>query len=182
MFWKVAEHTEQENQQWCWLRAVEWEQWPLFVSQPLIPPLLLFAAPATIFATLILVGWLWSLVRHRAVHPDLAYVGCIFVGFLKWPSALICSGLFLWRHEYSLAALAALWPAVTMALCWLVPSGLTGVVEKKFVARLLCTPETAIFGEPYRPHWSTTAVRYGVPLICMASLYGAWRVWTYLKG
>ena len=97
MFWRAVEHTAEENEHWCSLRAVEWERWPLFVSQPLIPPLLFFAARLRIFAGLILLGWLWSLVRYHIINADLAYVGAAFVAFLKWPSALICAALFLCR-------------------------------------------------------------------------------------
>lgn len=44
MLWNPHENSDQENLRWCWLRAVEWGKWPLFVSQPLLP-LMLFTCP-----------------------------------------------------------------------------------------------------------------------------------------
>ena len=93
MFSRAFEHTTEENPGWRFLRAVGWEEWPVFVAQPVIPPLLFFVAPVGVFPGAIAVGWLWTLVRYRAVDPDLAYLGAAFVAFLKWPSALVCAAL-----------------------------------------------------------------------------------------
>ena len=181
MLWKLAEHTEEENRRWCWMRAVEWCAWPLFVSQPFIPPLLFFVAPQTLLVSVVVVGWVWALIRYRFVDADLASVGCIIVVFLKWPSALICGGLFLWRAEYGLAALSVSWPAVTLGLGFLTPSGLIGVIEKKFIAQLLRTPESALFGEPYRQPWSDSIASYLTPLFFLAVVCGVWFAWTQLR-
>lgn len=40
--WNPAEHSDQENLTWCYLRAIEWCAWPAFVSHPFIPILFLF--------------------------------------------------------------------------------------------------------------------------------------------
>jgi hypothetical protein len=180
MLWKIAEHTDDENKRWCYMRAAEWVQWPLFVSQPIIPLLLFFTAPVTIFAGIILVGWLWSLIRYRIVNPDLAFLGCTFVVFLKWPSALICAGLLLWRNDYGLAVLSALWPAVALGLFALVPPGLIGVIEKKFFAKLLDIPESVLF-EKSPVDWASSVATYLTPLLFMAVVCGAWYLWTRLR-
>ena len=42
--WNPSEHTKEENTKWSWLRAIEWGQWPLFMSQ-IFAPLLLIIIP-----------------------------------------------------------------------------------------------------------------------------------------
>jgi len=195
MLWKIAEHTQEENQQWCWLRAVEWTDWPLFVSQPFVPPLLFFVAPQTILVSLVVVGWVWALIRYRTVHADLASIGCTIVVFLKWPSALLCGGLFLAWGEYGLAALSAFWPGVAIGLGVLLPTGLVGVGEIKFMAQLLGVPESGLFEGldsnlwrkeqiegRYRQNWSYSLASCLTPLFFLTLACGAWYLWTRIAG
>ena len=174
--------------------ASEWTGWPLFVAQPFIPPLLFFATPQTLLVTLVVVGWVWSLIQYRTVNADLASIGCTIVVFLKWPSALVCGGLFLARGQYGLAALSAFWPLVTLGLMGLVPPGLTGVVEIKFMAQLLGVPESVLFdgldsnlwrkdqiGGRYRQQWSYTLASWLTPLLLLTLVCGAWYLWTRLR-
>lgn len=181
MLWKIAEHTDEETQRYCWLRAMEWTQWPLFLAQPFIPPLLFFAAPKTILVSLVAVGWVWALIRYRVVNVDVAGVGCVLVIFLKWPSALICGAILFGQAKYNLAALSACWPLVTMGLQGLVPPGLTGIVEKKLIAQLLRSPELVLFGEPDRQPWTTSVACYLTPLFPLALVCGGWYLWTRLS-
>jgi len=173
MLWKTAEHTQEENQRWCYLRASEWTRWPLFVAQPFIPPLLFFATPRTLLVSLVVAGWVWSLIQYRTVHADLACIGCTIVFFLKWPSALVCGGLFLWRAEYGLAGLSFCWPVVTLGLMCLTPGGLIGVVEKKFIAQLLGIPESVRFEES-PVDWSRSVGNYLTALLFLGVVCGIW--------
>ena len=179
MLWKTAEHTEEENKRWCWLRACEWGQWPLFVSQPIIPPLLLFAAHNDLCRRY--PGWLVVVtgsIPRRTSRP------CVFGLYLRrLPQMAVCAdlrGVFLWRSEYGLAALSALWPAVTLGLCGLVPCGLIGVFEKKFIAQLLRTPESVLFEESPVDRFHSVA-NYLTPLLFLAVVCGAWYLWTRMR-
>ncbi len=151
------------------------------MAQPFIPPLMFFATPRTLFIILIVAGWVWSLIQYRTVHANLACIGCTIVVFLKWPSALLCGVLFLARGQYGLAALSAFWPVVTLGLMGLVPGGLIGVVEKKFIAQLQGIPESLLFEES-AADWSYSIATYLTPLIFLAAVCGAWYLWMRLFG
>jgi hypothetical protein len=51
--WNPSEHSDDENLRFCWLRAVEWGNWPTFISQPVVPIAILF--------------WSWKIVVGAAV-------------------------------------------------------------------------------------------------------------------
>src|SRR6266849_2247914 len=93
---------------WCLLRSIEWGRWPFFVSQPLVPIALIFVKWSTVVLTLIVLTWLWALVRYRVVSLSLAEFGATFV-HLKWPSSLIAAGFLAFKGNYSTALLAGLW-------------------------------------------------------------------------
>ena len=77
-------YTDEENLRWCWLRAVEWGQWPLFSSQLVVPILLLFFAWWKIVVMVVIITWMWVLIRYKYVNMILAGSGP-FVIILKWP-------------------------------------------------------------------------------------------------
>ena len=37
LVWNPADHSDQDNLTWSFLRAVEWGRWPIFLSQPVAP-------------------------------------------------------------------------------------------------------------------------------------------------
>ena len=89
MLWKLAEHTEEENRRWCWMRTVEWCAWPLFVSPAVYPAVAVLSAPRTLLVSLVASGWVWALIRYRLRGClTLRDVGCVIVVFLKWPAGL----------------------------------------------------------------------------------------------
>ena len=42
MGWNPGQHSDDDNLRWSWLRAVEWGRWPVFLSQPIGPVLLIW--------------------------------------------------------------------------------------------------------------------------------------------
>jgi hypothetical protein len=110
----AAEHgfTEEELRRLLWLRAVEWANWPVFLSQPIAPILFIFLWWPYVLASVIFIDILWAFVRYSFVSISFAKLGPILVAWTKWPAA-IGSSIYLFIHgSYVAATIALLWPLV----------------------------------------------------------------------
>lgn len=135
ILWNPAEHADQENLTWCWLRAVEWNAWPAFVSQPIVPLFFLIWPWWVVVVSLIVVNVFWGLfVRYNVVIPTLAEFGVYFVK-LKWLTVPLVVVLLIMRGQYQLAVVALFWPWLA-GIVGYVPGGLVGKTQKMFMARL----------------------------------------------
>jgi hypothetical protein len=145
--WKVTEHSKDENVQWAWLRAVEWKDWPLFISQPIVPILFYFYRWPAVIGVVLVITFLWKLtVTPFWVSAKLAYMGPVFV-MLKFVTCPTMAYLLSQRSEIPLALVALLWPllklpidmfimVVTEAVLSLTAWGRaaqTGVVQARFL-------------------------------------------------
>ena len=101
--------TEADVQRWLLLRAIEWSNWPTFVTQPIVPVLFLIFPWYYVVLVLVLTAFAWSAIRYRFVSAALARSG-VFVVQLKWPSALICGIYLLFQRSYLAGGIALLWP------------------------------------------------------------------------
>jgi hypothetical protein len=109
---ELSQYGEGELQRWLHLRAIEWCAWPVFLSQPLVPLLLIVFPPVAVLLAVLAAEVLWRFVRYAFVSPRLASSGATFVIFLKWPCA-IGSAIYLFvQHRYAVAVLSILWPLV----------------------------------------------------------------------
>ena len=111
--WNPRQHTDDENLRWCWLRAVEWDAYPFFISQPLIPLLLAIFVWWKILIGLLVAQFLWTIfVRIKFVNAGISASGPVIV-MTKW---LICpiAAYYIYRTGHiGLAVLALTWP-ITM--------------------------------------------------------------------
>ena len=108
-----AGYTDAEVRRWLHIRAIEWCAWPAFVSQPLIPVLLMVFPFWNVIGSLMAAEIFWHFVRYSFVSPTLAKGGALTTAFLKWPCAL-GSAVYLSIHRhYLLAAIALLWPLLS---------------------------------------------------------------------
>jgi hypothetical protein len=114
--WYAEEHSDQDNLQSAWLRAIEWSGWPLFMSQPITPVLLYFYDWRLVLLGLFLVTLLWSAtVMQWFVSIRLADIGPLFV-LLKFLTCPLMAFL-IWRQDHFLVAgLALLWPLVDLII------------------------------------------------------------------
>jgi hypothetical protein len=150
MPWNPAQHSDEENTRWAWLRAVEWIEWPLFLSQPVVPVLLFFYPWPWVLGLAAASAFVWRLlVVPSFVSPSLAYLGPMFVA-LKYVAAPVMAFLLWQRGDAWIAALALLWPFVGLLV---IQSGVgliyapfalsargqasqVGVVQKRLMAAL----------------------------------------------
>ena len=111
MLWNPSQHSDQENLQWCWLRAVEWANWPLFLSLPIGPPLLIEISVWQIIVVLVVLDLLWLGVRYRVVSVRLSSIGAVY-SLLRWvtiPAAAIALAI---SGRWLTAVIAILWPSL----------------------------------------------------------------------
>lgn len=135
MLWNAAEHDDAENRRWAWLRAIEWGVWPRFVSQPVIPILLIFYPWYWVVAGLILTTYLWMGVRYKWVSVNLADIGCLFVR-IKWITSPIAA-IILYRDGHAIVgSLALFWPLATLFLTLTGPTARVGKIELMFMQKI----------------------------------------------
>lgn len=120
LIWKATDHSDDENLRWAWLRAIEWINWPLFLSQALMP-LLIWAFPLNVVPMimgLLVVNITWQIaISNRCVSVSLADLG-VLVAKAKF---LVCPlmAFLLWSHELRWqAAVALLWPFLVLVIHW----------------------------------------------------------------
>src|SRR5262249_27866656 len=78
--WKTLTEDELKSR-WLLLRSIEWINWPLFISQSVVPPLLWFYEWQPVVVAVIVVTMLWRLaIATRCVSVKLVEFGPLFVG------------------------------------------------------------------------------------------------------
>lgn len=118
--WNPREHTDHENQEWSSHRASEWGGLPLFLSQPLVPLLLIWFPWKALVLSLVVMNCAWGCsVRYRFINVTLAEFGSVF-HFWKWMTCPIAA-LYLYyaAGDSHKAAIALLWPLLTIPLMYL---------------------------------------------------------------
>lgn len=136
VIWNPSEHSDDENLRWCWLRAIEWGDWPLFISQPIIPILFLFFPWWQIVIAIVILTWLWAFIRYKYINITLADLGPLFV-LLKWPISVGVGIYFLIKHNYFLAVISTFWPLITLLIShFFSPHIQIGKLQKIFMDRL----------------------------------------------
>ena len=126
-------YTEEEMIRWLWLRAVEWESFPAFISQPIAPILFIFFPWYYVLLVIFVLGVLWCFIRYSFVSVTAAAVACMTVIWLKWLSA-IGSSIYLFIHHQIVAGIVALlWPLLAGLVQ--IP-GKAGVIQLAFAKKI----------------------------------------------
>lgn len=146
MTWNAQENSDDENVRWCWLRAVEWGRWPLFISQPLLP-LMLFNwswSEAVLIVLVCNLIWRYAITYHFVSVP-LANFGALLVR-LKWIVCPVCGYHFYSTGDHVTGLIALLWPVIiivvpvipiiNVVILLIVPVHQIGVVQKMFMMAL----------------------------------------------
>jgi hypothetical protein len=174
--WNSGEHSDEENIRWSWLRAVEWLEWPLFISQPVVPVLLYFYRWPAVLGGVVAVAFLWrALVTPFWVVPSLANIGPFFVK-LKFVSAPAMAYLLWQRGDMPGVVVAALFPILgtivaslvmipPLALLSLTPFGKAsqiGLVQVRFLSAIGFQPrERDLLPPLIKRSYQTTIERFG---------------------
>jgi hypothetical protein len=138
---KFPNWTDTEIRRWLWLRAVEWNAFPSYSSQPLVPIMFIFFPWYLVIATVLALNILWTAMRYSYVNVAISKNAAYFVYFAKWPLT-IGSAIYLFLHHELIPALIALaWP-------WLagfvgIP-GKIGVIELALAKKIGFVPEDTV--------------------------------------
>ncbi len=133
--WNSAEHTDEENLRWSYLRAIEWGRWPIFVSQIYAPMLLLFLPWQAVVVAVVLSNIFWAIfIRYRHVSIGPASVGALLTR-LKWALCPIAAIYLLVSGNTVNALFALLWPFVIFVI-GIIPTVQVGKIQKMFMAQL----------------------------------------------
>lgn len=133
--WNPNQHTDQENLQWCWLRAVEWGRWPIFISQVLAPLMLLIFSWPTVIICVVVLNIFWAVfVRYKYVSMNLAFISVIAIK-LKWLICPLLGYYFYSRDEKLVAAISFFWPLLIFIIGAL-PTTQIGIIQNMFMNKL----------------------------------------------
>jgi hypothetical protein len=131
--WNPLQHTDEDNLRWSWLRAVEWAHWPLFLSLPLVPLLLLVISPLALMVVLFVLDLAWMPVRYRFVSAKLSGVAAV-LALARWITGPLAA-IFLFRAGHWInAALALFWPLFVPLLG--VPGARVGRIQVQLMRQL----------------------------------------------
>jgi hypothetical protein len=118
------------------LRAIEWGIWPAFLSQPIVPVLLIFFEWWGVIGVFIILTILWSFVRYRYVNVAMARFGVFFV-LLKWITVPVAVIYLLIQQNYISAVVALLWPIFLAPYLGIFIGGTKiGKIQEMFMAQL----------------------------------------------
>lgn len=110
--WNPFENTFEENVRWCFLRATEWDAYPIFLSQPIAPILFVFFPWYWVILAIVVLNWAWQPLRYKCVNLTVANIACLLVTFPKYPIG-VGVGIYLWtRGQHLPAVLSTFWPFV----------------------------------------------------------------------
>lgn len=135
-----AGYSEEEIKRWLWLRAVEWEALPAYISQPLAPLFFIYFRWYFVVLAVVAIGAVWCLVRNSFVSVNLASVACLFVVWTKWPAAVGSSIYLFFHHQVAAGIVALIWPLVAGFTC--VP-GKVGTAELALAKKIGFVPPDA---------------------------------------
>lgn len=133
--WNPNQHTDQENLQWCWLRAVEWGRWPIFISQVFAPLMLLVVSWQIVIIFVVALNIMWAFfVRYKYVNINLAFIGALVIK-LKWLICPLLGYYFYSRNEKIVAVIALFWPLLIFII-GAFPTTQIGIIQNMFMNKL----------------------------------------------
>ncbi len=144
--WNPNEHSDDLNLRWCWLRATEWISWPYFISQPVVPVMLVFWPWQAVIAIVLICNLIWYfLIRPKFISLPVAEFGAYFVR-LKWVVCPLMGYYFYSLGRTATAAIALLWPILMIVIPFIpivnvltlqvLPSSAIGPVQRRFMMAL----------------------------------------------
>lgn len=134
--WKTAEHSDEENIKWAYLRALEWANFPAFISQPIIPVLLVFLNWKLVLGVFIIISILWNFtLRYRRFLNVSALSYPIYFVMLKWITGPISAYLLYMNEHVWLALIALFWSFISTILAN-IPPPMTGRIQRKMLQEM----------------------------------------------
>ncbi len=102
--------TDEELRRLLKLRAIEWVNWPSFLSQAVAPLLICVYGVIRVVITLLTLEIIWAFMRYAVRSFKLARVFAVIIAIVHWPVALTGCIWLVWHHRYVESLVALLWP------------------------------------------------------------------------
>src|SRR5690349_6509496 len=94
--WKPEQHSDDENLRWAWLRAIEWQRWPLFLSQPVVPMLLYFYPWSWVIGIVAVIAFAWWFIVASQFTPSTGIDLAVYFVYLRFLTSPLMAYL-LWQ-------------------------------------------------------------------------------------
>jgi len=105
-----------EMQQYSLLRAMEWLNFPTYIS-PLFVPILMFKYNVfSLLVALFVISLVWTQIRYSFTSEIVSSLASIIVPIAKWPICLFCAYIFYDSHRTLEAIVSAIWPIGSILL------------------------------------------------------------------
>jgi hypothetical protein len=121
--------TEAEFHKLVYLRALEWANWPSFLSQLYLPLVLAFLPWQYVFGAQIFICLMWCSFRYDKPDFKSAMKAAEWVGRLKWPVAIVGCLRPLITGHIVIGGICLVWPLLSGFLFF---GGKVGVIERGF--------------------------------------------------
>ena len=108
--YKHMEFTDAETRWALHLRALEWANWPAFLSALVVPLALVFFPVVIVLAYLLILSLGWTQLRYAFHSYKWASYAALAVRILAWPIAVTGFIWLLLRGRFFIAIVALLWP------------------------------------------------------------------------
>ena len=130
----MADWTAAEINHMLHLRAIEWCNWPAYISLASVPVLFIWVKWWEVILGVFLANALWACIRHRAHSLRLANTVAMIVAPGQWVVAVVCVIVQLISHHWALAAISGLWPLLGGLVYF--PGGKIGLIEANFAMEI----------------------------------------------
>ena len=127
------EFTEAETRRALHLRALEWANWPAFLSALIVPIAFVFFSVLIVMAYLLVLSLAWTQLRYAFHSFKLASWAAISVRVLAWPIAITGSIWLILHGRFLIAAIALAWPLLHGFFCF---GGRVGQIELSFAREI----------------------------------------------
>jgi hypothetical protein len=130
----MADWTSAEINQMLQLRAIEWCNWPAYISLASVPVLFIWVKWWVVILGVFLANALWACIRHRVHSLRLANTVAMIVAPGQWVVAVVCVIVQLISRHWGLAAISGLWPLLGSLVYF--PGGKIGLIEANFAKEI----------------------------------------------
>jgi hypothetical protein len=141
--WDPSQNTDQENERYSHLRAIEWSSYIVFICPLITPFLILWLGWVEAIILTVIAEYVWIFVF--ADNPSFRVVSSLVlpVNVLKWPISIILAVVYYFdRHNLILSTLLALFPILSWFLMFLeipamkIKNIQIGILEKKLLKQM----------------------------------------------
>jgi hypothetical protein len=134
--WKIDEHNQRENDAYINGRAGEWGHFTVFATEIFMPLLFLVLKWYFVILIVIVLDWIWSLIRYRYFNINISEFFWKLNRF-KFPILIIISIIFfLTKRPLEDGFLTLAWPFISLIIFMIGPPANMELLKASIEKRL----------------------------------------------